>query len=153
MLENAASGNISTVITPVDNDLNKCTDLAILPKAVKRTKGSRSEQGMIYQYGITALLAAKLSADDNNFFITAASEIQTRFPLNHTFFDGLKFLNPIAVSIVKPENIKSLACVWEKFGNVKKIDGGQIDTEWNNADNNVKKIDGGQIDTEWNNAQ
>lgn len=41
------------------------TDLAILPKAVKRTKGSRSEQGMIYQYGITALLAAKLSADDN----------------------------------------------------------------------------------------
>ncbi|KAK9751773.1 hypothetical protein QE152_g4759 [Popillia japonica] len=71
------------------------------------------------------------------FLITAASEIQTRFPLNDTFFDGLKFLNPtIAVNIVKPENIKSLACVWEKFENVKEIDGGQIDTEWNNIARN-----------------
>lgn len=67
------------------------------------------------------------------FMITAATEMQLRFPLTNTFFDALKFLNPqIALNISRPSNLTSLKDVWTKFISIDGIDGNKIDREWKN---------------------
>lgn len=67
------------------------------------------------------------------FMISAATDIQVRFPLTNTFFDSLQFLHPcIALSINKPKELNSLEAVWRKFTEIEGIDGKIIDREWKN---------------------
>lgn len=65
--------------------------------------------------------------------ISAAIEMQNRFPLTDAFFNTLIFLNPaIALSINKPPEVISLQAVWNKFNLISGIDGSDIDREWKN---------------------
>lgn len=67
------------------------------------------------------------------FLITASEDMQKRFPLNSDLFNNLHFLNPnIAMDLDKPEHLKTLKPVWEKFVYLDEIDGEQIEIEWKN---------------------
>lgn len=67
------------------------------------------------------------------FMITAATDMQIRFPLTDPFFDALEFLNPhIALTLTKPKDLTSLKIVWSKFISINDIDGNAIDSEWKN---------------------
>lgn len=50
----------------------------------------------------------------------------------------------IALNIQKPEQLKSLAPVWQKFSKIEGMDGARVDTEWhtiaiNFVDNEIEK--------------
>lgn len=67
------------------------------------------------------------------FYISAATDMQKRFPLTNSFFDSLKFLNPqIALSLVKPNDLTYLQIIWDQFKSIEGIDGDHIDREWKN---------------------
>lgn len=62
------------------------------------------------------------------FYVTAASEMQERFPLHDSFFDSLTFLEPkIALSAHRPEHLSTLQKVWTKFS---WLDAEAIEIEW-----------------------
>lgn len=76
------------------------------------------------------------------FMISAATDIQIRFPLTDIFFDSLQFLNPhIALSINKPLSLISLEAVWSKFTSIDGICGSTIDREWKNLAVNFDEIE------------
>lgn len=66
-----------------------------------------------------------------DFLVTAASEMQDRFPLSDVFFESLQFLNPrVALNIQKPDNLNNLSSVWNALKSVPGIDGNLIDNQW-----------------------
>lgn len=72
--------------------------------------------------------------------ISAATEIQNRFPLRDVFFAALEFLKPtIALSINKPPELISLQEVLNKFILIDGINGNSIDWEWKNIAINLMK--------------
>lgn len=64
------------------------------------------------------------------FLITTSSELQNRFPLDNPFFDSLRFLKPDVALLNRPEHLKSLRHVYDKFNGVDGFNKMEVDIEW-----------------------
>lgn len=79
---------------------------------MKRTKGSQSELGILYQYGVTALLAAKLSTDVSveDYVIYSSDD------------SAGKFDDIVARVKIKEQDAWYLSLVQVKYKEIKKLD-------------------------------